>query len=125
MAKEEKINGRRKGKKSRYSETFQRQVSLIILQENLTLREGAERFGIPAQTLSRWTLRYYNDLEITNVATSMGTSSPAKKTEELGLYEDKLKEAQLKITALETMIMLAEAEYKIAIRKNFGTKQHE
>jgi hypothetical protein len=39
--------------------------------------------------------------------------------------QEALKLAELKIAALQTMIDLAEDKYKIAIRKNSGTKQQE
>jgi len=121
MAKEMRNRGRA-GRKSHHSESFRKQVVLTVLQQNLTLMEAANRFGIPNQTISRWVLRYYNEIEQTNIIDTMADpSTPAPKFTE---YEDKLRQAQLKITALETMIELAENTYKIAIRKNSGTKQH-
>lgn len=127
MAKTERRNGRMRGRKSKFSEVHQKQIALTVLQENLTLKEASNRFGIPNQTISRWVLRYYADIEQTNVIASMNAPSISAvvPSNELSVYEDKLRQAQLKITALETMIELAEHTYKIAIRKNSGTKQHE
>jgi transposase-like protein len=121
MTKEER-HKRRGGQKKGHSESFRKQLVLTVLQENLTLNEAAKRFGIPNQTISRWVLRHYDEIEQTNVISSMN-HSPTSLPQMIE-YESKLREAQLKISALETMIELAEDTYKIAIRKNSGTKQH-
>lgn len=125
--------GTKRGRKRKYSDSYQRQVAYVVLHENLTLKEAGIRFGIAHQTISRFTTRYYNDIAQSNVIGTMATpttSTPEPSPEpslrqELMEYESKLRHAQLKITALETMIELAEDTYKIAIRKNSGTKQHE
>ena len=103
------------------TEAFRKQVAIIVLEEDLTLEEATQRFGIPKQTINRWVLRHYDEIEQTNVLGSMkhSTTPPPGLIE----YESKLRQAQLKIMALETMIELAEDTYKIAIRKNSGTKQ--
>jgi transposase len=121
MTKEERHNRKGGNKNSQHSESFRKQLVLTVLQENLTLNEAAKRFDIPNQTISRWVLRHYDEIEQTNVIGSMNHSFiPSSDFIE---YESKLRQAQLKITALETMIELAENTYKIAIRKNSGTKQ--
>jgi len=115
-------------KSSKHSESFRKLVALAVIKENLTLKEASERFNVIHQTISRWVLHYYDEIEQTNVIGTM-THPPDATTPaplpELTEYETKLRQAQLKITALETMIELAEQTYKIAIRKNSGTKQPE
>jgi transposase-like protein len=121
MTKEERHNRKSGGSKKHHSQSFRKQLVLTVLQEELTLREAEKRFGISNQTISRWVLRHYDEIEQTNVIGSMNHSFiPSPDFNE---YESKLRQAQLKITALETMIELAEQTYKIAIRKNSGTKQ--
>lgn len=122
MTKEERHNRRGGGNKSHYSESFRKQLVLTVLHENLSLNEAAKRFDIPNQTISRWVLRHYDEIEQTNVMVSMNKEAIASA--DISEYESKLRQAQLKISALETMIELAEDTYKIAIRKNSGTKQH-
>ena len=118
MIKEKRHYRKGGGRKSHYSESFRKQLALTVLQENLTLDAASQRFGIPNQTISRWVLRHIDEIEQTNVIGTMTNSAPGNLE-----YESKLRNAQLKITALETMIELAEKTYKIAIRKNSGTKQ--
>jgi len=122
MTKEKRRKSKGEGNGKGRTETFRKQIALTVLQENLTLRVASERFDIPSQTISRWVLQHYDDIEQTNVLESMKHSSPPSPA--LIEYESKLRQAQLKIVALETMIELAEDTYKIAIRKNSGTKQH-
>lgn len=121
MTKEDRKKCGGVGNNKGRTESFRKQIALTVLRENLTLKEAKNRFGIPTQTINRWVLRHYDDIEQTNVLESMNHSlalSPG-----LLEYETKLRQAQLKIMALETMIELAEDTYKIAIRKNSGTKQ--
>jgi transposase-like protein len=115
--KKGKSGGNNKGR----TDSFRKQIALTVIKENLTLLEAAARFGIPGQTISRWVLKHYDDIEQTNVLDSM--KQPSVQPPGLLEYESKLRQAQLKIMALETMIELAENTYRIAIRKNSGTKQ--
>jgi|ERR1039457_6233856 transposase len=113
------------GRPSKTSESQKKQIALIVLKEKLTLDIASIRFGVSRQTINRWVNQYYNDIELTNVIETMKDTDtvPRVPTEQIQEYEDKLRQAQLKITALETMIELAEDTYKIPIRKNSGTKQ--
>jgi len=121
MTKEERRKRCGGGRNKGLTEAFRKQVVLTILNENLTLVQAVERFGISKQTMNRWVLKHYDEIEQTNVLDSM-KHSPASSPGVLE-YESKLRQAQLKIMALETMIELAENTYRIAIRKNSGTKQ--
>lgn len=121
MTKKDRVKRNGGGNSKGRTESFRKQVALVVIQENLTLREASERFGIAMQTISRWVLKHYDDIEQTNVLESMKQSSVPPPV--LHEYESKLRQAQLKIMALETMIELAETTYRIAIRKNSGTKQ--
>ena len=125
MTDTEKRPGTKRGRKRKYSDAYQKQIAYVVLNEHLTLKSASERFGIAHQTISRFTTRYYNDIVQSNVIVPMDTppSPESEVSDHAQLYEDKLRQAQLKITALETMIELAEDTYKIAIRKNSGTKQ--
>jgi transposase len=121
MTKEDRKKRSGVGNNKGRTESFRKQIALTVLRENLTLKEAETRFGIPTQTINRWVLRHFDDIEQTNVLEPMKHSlAPSPGLLE---YESKLRQAQLKIMALETMIELAEDTYKIAIRKNSGTKQ--
>ena len=123
------IKQRRKsgGRKTHHSETFRKQIASTVIREKLTLKEAAERFDVPNQTISRWVLQYSDDIEQTNVIESMIQSPEVLSVQELKLteHDSQLNQAQLKIIALETMIKVAEEKYNISIRKNVGTKQHK
>ena len=114
------------GRPNKTSESQKKQIATIVLKERLTLDIAAVRFGVSRQTINRWVNQYYDDIEQTNVLETMRDTDtmPVVRPERMHEYEDKLRQAQLKISALETMIELAEDTYKIAIRKNSGTKQH-
>jgi transposase len=117
--------GVKRGRKRKYSDSFQKQIAQVVISENLGLKEAALRFGLAHQTISRFTTRFYEEIVGANVIDTM-KPPPEPDSEALNIvhvYEDKLRQALLKITALETMIELAEDTYKIAIRKNSGTKQ--
>jgi|HubBroStandDraft_1064217.scaffolds.fasta_scaffold88357_2 transposase len=124
MTKSERSKRTGYKKNSRYSEAFKKQIATTVIKENLTIREASLRFDVPHQTINVWVLRLYDEIEQTTVIASMkdipGLPAPEPQFAE---YESKLILAQLKITALETMIEVAEETYKIDIRKNVGTKQ--
>jgi transposase-like protein len=125
MEKAGRKNRKGGGRPNKASESHKKQIASVVLKDRLTLDDAAVRFGISRQTINRWVHQYYDDIEQTNVIEPMKDTDivPIVPSERLQEYEDKLRQAQLKITALETMIELAENTYKIAIRKNSGTKQ--
>jgi TolA-binding protein len=53
----------------------------------------------------------------------MAQQAPADPGQDLKALQQQLQEAQLKIAALETMIEIAEKQFKIEIRKKPGAKQ--
>jgi|ERR1039458_925078 transposase len=114
------------GRHSKVSDSQKRQIALIVLKENISLINAATRFGVSKTTISNWVHQYFSDIEQTNVIEIMKDTDaiPIVPSERMQEYEEKLHQAQLKISALETLIELAEDTYKIAIRKNSGTKQH-
>jgi transposase-like protein len=115
---------RKPGCKSRYPEAFKKQVATVVLKEGLSWREASVRFGgIPFQTISRWANLYYDEIEQTNIISSMENQIATVPDTIQKELEAKLNQAQLKITALEAMIDIAETTYRISIRKNSGTKQ--
>ena len=124
MTREER---HKRGNGGKYTDSFKRQISKTVIEENLTLHEAAKRFNLVHQTISRWVLHYYDEIEQTNIISSMNhpPNIPPAPLPELAEYESKFKLAQLKITALETLIDVAEKMYKIDIRKKVGTKQQE
>jgi transposase len=126
MTKTGRKNRKGGGRPNKTSEVHKKQIASIVLKEQLTLDDAVGRFGVSRQTINRWVHQFYNEIEQSNVIGTMNNtdSTPIVPTAQTQEYEDKLRLAELKIMALETMIELAEDTYKIAIRKNSGTKQH-
>jgi transposase len=125
MTKSDRQNRKGGGNNKGRTETFRKQIATSVIREKLTLREASIRFDIPNQTISEWVQRFYDEIEQINVIEPMNHPSdlPVVPDAKLAEYESKLNLAQLKITALETMIEVAEKKYKIDITKNVGTKQ--
>ena len=125
MIKAGKKSRRTGGNYSKTSESERRHIAMVVLRENLTLDKAVIRFGHSRQTINRWVHLYYDEIEQTTVMLPMSDNTvPSLPPSDHDMeYEAKLRAAQLKITALETMIDLAEKTYKISIRKNSGTKQ--
>lgn len=80
----------------------------------LTLKEIMRKYKISDNTVKLWQKKY--------------AGSSQEKKNNLDEVDEKqsrkqIRELKLKVYALETMIDLAEKQYRIAIRKKFGTKQ--
>jgi len=80
----------------------------------LTLKEIMRKYKISDNTVKLWQKKY--------------AGSSQEKKNNLDEADEKqsrkqIRELKLKVYALETMIDLAEKQYRIAIRKKFGTKQ--
>jgi transposase-like protein len=124
------------GRKPYYDQSIKNTICFEILRGNLSMSEAKARYAIKGDgTIYRWLMEYKeNELEITlhsmnstdptpqnvNADQEGNTEDLQKKNQEL---EAALKMARLKITALETMIDIAESELNIDIRKKSGTKQ--
>ena len=130
------IKKSRTGRPPVYAESFKSAICLEVLSGKLSYIEARRFYGIKGNhTIARWVKQYEEQCLKVNLA-SMNTSEERnpdqsmshpdlqtelqEKTREL---EAALKLAQLKITALETMIDIAESELHIDIRKKSGTKQ--
>lgn len=125
------------GRKPVYDQAFKSTICLEVLSGNLSYSEARSVYGIQGQgTIPRWVKQYQNQTASGNLH-SMNEKDPntnnidseeggdksedlQKKNHEL---EAALKMAKLKITALETMIDIAESDLNIDIRKKSGTKQ--
>jgi transposase len=121
-----------KGKKSPYDQSLKNRVCFELLSGRLSLTEAKATYGIKGQgTIYNWIKDYKKQFPQLNLA-SMNTAedkpaSPTDNADDLAKKNRELQEAlemaKLKITALETMIDVAETELHIDIRKKSGTKQ--
>ena len=111
--------------------TSQQKSSILrrIEQGSMTIQQAMSVYNIKGRnTIKKWQQQYRQEdtaLIATNpsimeqLPTSPEGSSDPKSLE----LEKALAEAKLKIAALETMIDLAEQQFKIKIRKKSGAKQ--
>ena len=117
-------NGGRNG--SPYSTIFAKQVISELVREGLTSAEAAQKHGVSKTTIKVWRKKYSSELS--------ALASPTPMTEEekttlasLQAHVQELEKviamAQLKISALEISIDLAEQEFQIDIRKKSGSRQ--
>ena len=121
MQKKTKSKG---GPKPRYSPIFMRTVVRVMLEENLSYREVAKRYGLTTGSMVyNWHKKYSSEIEeIKNDIPMADTSDQNSTDERIKQLEKALEKAKLKILGLETMIDVAESELKIEIRKKSGTK---
>jgi transposase-like protein len=120
------------GKIKIWSPTFKAHVIRVVQSENLTYGEAAERFKISSQqAIKRWMCEYRKQLAAEkSIVTMPQHNSPCVQpdtaaTEHILQLQQALRYAEMKNTALNALIELAETTYKIAIRKNSGTGQHD
>lgn len=100
----------------------------LIQQGQLTTHQARKTYGIGGDVLDQWlkaAMRKNPDLVIDsqNAMKKKAAEQPDTADPEKRALEKALQEAQLKIQALNTLIDVAEEQFKIAIRKKPGAKQ--
>lgn len=100
----------------------------LIQQGQLTTHQARKTYGLSGDVLDRWlraAARKNPDLVIhsANAMKKKTAEQPDFEDPEKRALEKALQEAQLKIHALNTLIDVAEEQFKIAIRKKPGAKQ--
>jgi transposase len=109
------------------TEVEKRSIVRLIGQGELTPHEARKAHGISGNTLNKWLkaskkenveLAVYDPFEMKDKP--LGPELPDTEKEALKIA---LEEAQLKISALNTLIDVAEDQFKIAIRKKAGARQ--
>lgn len=111
--------------KAQYPVVFKRWLSREIEQGKLSYKEAKERFSLNSEkTIWGWVQQYGVGKEL-----SLAIMTPQEKQEKV-LLEKRIKElekaleyAKLKNIAVETMIDVAEEQFRISIRKKAGPKQ--
>ena len=108
--------------------SFRRWVVSQIDGNHMSPQEIRDRFKLSRDTylsiIKRWQERYSDDLHL-----SLSLMSPKDRADNKALekrikeLEKQLEKAQMKNVALNTLIDVAETEFKIPIRKKPGSKQ--
>lgn len=108
----------------KYEESFKRWLSQEIANNRLTIPEAVKKFGLPSTFVWKVAKSYVNDVAITlPVMTEAEKKKQEKQQERIKELEKKLEDAQIRNIALETLVDVAEKEFKIPIRKKPGAKQ--
>jgi len=108
-------------KKRVYPLKDKRAIVRAINEGRTTKKEACISHDIDKKVLNQWIRNFRNqsdELSSSNEVTMIEIKDSLK--EEAG---KELAQAMLKIKALETMIDIAEEQFKISIRKKFGAKQ--
>jgi transposase-like protein len=110
------------------TEVEKRSIVRLIEQGQLTPHAARKAHGISGSTLQKWLksslkenveLVVYDPFEMKDKR----AESPELPDSEKDALKKALEEAQLKISALNTLIDVAEDQFKIAIRKKAGARQ--
>jgi transposase-like protein len=105
-----------------FTEEFKRQVVADVLSQRMTTKEAKCRYGIKGHsTILKW-IRKYGDTNLQSMESQKDKPVFDLTTQKLLETERRLKEAELRILLLDTLIDIAEDELKIDIRKKSGAK---
>ena len=112
---------------SKYETSFRRWLVCEIESKRMGLQEARMRFNLPYRFSSNycvWQHKYSDDIVLTlplmSAKERANNQDLDKRVREL---EKQLELAQMKIVALNTVIDIAEKDYKLEIRKKSGPKQ--
>jgi len=118
----------RKHHRAHLTQVEKRSVVRSVARGELTPYAARKAYGISGATLNRWLKESMK--ENTELSCSDPFEMKEKPAEQPGLPDPEkealkkaLEEAQLKISALNTLIDVAEDQFKIAIRKKAGARQ--
>lgn len=99
-----------------------RPIVRAILEGRLTYQEAAIQNRVTIHSVKLWVKRFQQEDADLPIPKQDDMPPPAQSLANRALHEE-LEAARLKIKALETMIEVAEEQFKIPIRKKFGAKQ--
>lgn len=109
------------GKIPTYEESLKVVIARDYLTGQLSYSQVAKKYNLPSGDTARYFVSWYKTWAEKNETESQ-LFPPAKQSYEQDL-EKQLREANIRITALEMMIKNAEQELGIDIVKKSGTKQ--
>ncbi|HSB94550.1 MAG TPA: transposase [Flavitalea sp.] len=99
-----------------------RPIVRAILEGRLTYQEAAIKCTVSLACVKTWVRNFQKEDADLPVLKQDDMPTPAHSPTDNVLLQE-LETARLKIKALETMIEVAEEQFKIPIRKKFGAKQ--
>jgi hypothetical protein len=112
---------------SKYEPSFRRWLISELDSGRMSVAEAREKFKLPrhfGQTYREWQVKYSDEIHLSLRSMSSQERADNKKLEQrIKELEKQLELAQMKNVALNTMIDIAESDYKLEIRKKSGPKQ--
>ena len=111
-----------------YEVSFRRWLISQIDSESISIQEARDRFHLNPREhrriIKRWQEKYSDELHLSlQLMSSKDRTDNAKLEQRIKELEKQLELAQMKNMAINTMIDIAEKDYKLVIRKKFGPKQ--
>ncbi len=111
----------------KYETSFRRWLVQEIESKRMSLMEARSRFQLPYffdQLYKDWQRKYSEEIILSLPLMTAEERINLKKLETRNKeLEKQLELAQMRLTAVNTMIDIAEKEYKLEIRKKSGPKQ--
>ena len=101
-----------------YDPSFKIAIAREYLTTSLGFTKLAKKYNLPSEATPRYFLKWYRNKYPDGIA-----EQPAENKDEVSKEYDELKEANLKVTALEMLIENASKELGVNLIKKFGTKQ--
>ena len=112
---------------SKYETSFRRWLVCEIESKRMGIQEARIRFNLPYHfeaLYKQWQKKYSDDIILTLPLMSANERTDNQELEQrVKVLEKQLELAQMKIVALNTVIDIAEKDYKLEIRKKSGPKQ--
>lgn len=122
-----RTGGRSPSVVNRYSMAFKIHVVSEIESGRLSMEGARRRYGIPGgSTVSGWVRRLGKQhllAKVVRVETPGERDQLKVQSKRIQELEGALADAHIKLMAYEKLIELAEDEYKLDIKKNFGTER--
>lgn len=111
-----------------YEVSFRRWLISQIDSGKMSIQDARDRFNLSpikyTLIIKRWQERYSDELHLSLQAmSSKDRTENAKLEQRIKELEKQLELAQMKNVAINTLVDIAEKDYKLVIRKKFGPKQ--
>lgn len=91
---------------------------------NATYRQLGQKYDVDFRIIHSWVMKFQGKQKESKTTPSKGTVKEVlKESAELLLLREELRKEKLRTELLNTIIDIAEKDFKINIRKKFGTKQ--
>lgn len=112
---------------SKYETSFRRWLVQEIESGRISWQDTRNKFQLPHRfdvVYKEWQKKYSEEIVVSLPLMSAKDRTDNKKLEErIKQLEKELELAQMKVTAYNIMIDIAEKDYKLEIRKKYGPKQ--